>query len=32
VLDAPLGSTLTALARDLGLGDERHQGGSLSLA
>src|SRR6202035_6009339 len=31
-LDAPLGSTLTALARDLGLGDEQHQGGSLSLA
>ena len=31
-LDAPLGSTLTALARELGLADEQHQDGSLSLA
>jgi len=31
-VDAPLGSTLTALARELGLGDEQHQDGSLSLA
>jgi NAD-dependent SIR2 family protein deacetylase len=31
-VDAPLGSTLTALARELGLADEQHQDGSLSLA
>jgi NAD-dependent SIR2 family protein deacetylase len=31
-LDAPLGGTLTALTRELGLADGRHQGGSLSLA
>jgi NAD-dependent SIR2 family protein deacetylase len=31
-LDAPLGSTLTALARELGLADEQHQDGSLALA
>jgi NAD-dependent SIR2 family protein deacetylase len=31
-LDAPLGSTLTALARELGLADEQCQDGSLSLA
>jgi len=31
-LDAPLGSTLTALVRELGLAGEHHQDGSLSLA
>ena len=31
-LDAPLGSTLTALVRELGLADEQYQDGSLSLA
>jgi len=31
-LDAPLGGTLTALVRELGLADEQHQDGSLSLA
>jgi NAD-dependent SIR2 family protein deacetylase len=31
-LDAPLGGTLTALARELGLADGQHQDGSLSLA
>ena len=31
-LDAPLGSTLTALVRELGLAGEYHQDGSLSLA
>ena len=31
-LDAPLGGTLTALVRELGLAGEQHQDGSLSLA
>ena len=31
-LDAPLGATLTALARELGWRGEHHQDGSLSLA